>query len=675
MKTTSRQMAPKTRVIALGDLTREFPPGTRVDRYEIVATLGSGGCGVVYAARHIHLDQTVALKLLHKNLVGSPERVQRFFREAKAAAAVGNPHIVRVSDCSTTDDGIPFLAMEFLKGVVLADLVDDEQALPLERALEIVYQVLDGLSAAHAAGVVHRDLKPENIFLVPDPETGDDFVKILDFGVSKIVTGGLDQTITNTGALLGTPRYMAPEQFKGAHSVDHRADLFAVSVVLFQMLTGVLPFEGDSPLALAHRAATQPPRPLHELAPHVPEAVCEVVLRGLAKKPEERWQSAQDFAEALRDASRQGLAEAPTGVEEPDVRTTDVSDTFKERPAGMGPASGEAAPTESVPMDEAALEVDLDDSTLRTGEGPPPGASAGPAGGDPERAPTPVPEGLLDLETEVSLPSQELSVLAEDDLGGELVELSPPARPAAQRRASPLVAGDEVERTVPWGSDAEAPAPEPVGEALVPARGVLTAPAFPAPLAPLPAPPPQEPLPAPVQAAPPPAPATPAPAPISGPAPAASAPSTRSWKLVALFAGFASLVGGIVLGAVLLATGVIDVGGASAPQGSDGSGVRLADVEVEGDLPEAAIAAVFDRAHPYMEMCRRPEAARVALEARIGAVGTGAERLSVVRPVGAGAEPSDAARCCVDAFVAGVPPDWAPTGSGVATFEIVLPAR
>jgi serine/threonine protein kinase len=663
MKSSTRQMAPKTRIVAIGEITGEFPPGTRVDRYEIVATLGSGGCGVVYAARHVNLDQTVALKLLHRNLVGSPERVQRFFREAKAAAAVGNPHIVRVSDCATTDDGIPFLAMEFLKGVVLSDLLDGEEPLPIERAVDIGLQVLDGLAAAHEAGVVHRDLKPENIFLVPHPDTGDEFVKILDFGVSKIATGSVETSITNTGALLGTPRYMAPEQFKGAHNVDHRADLFAVAVVLFQMLSGVLPFEGDSALALAHRAATQPPRPLRELAPHVPEVLCAVVLRGLEKKPDDRWQSARDFAEALHDAARQGLEEAPTGIEEVGAegenRTTDVSDTFKERPAADAPI-GDAPPAPE--LDDAALELDPDDSTLRTGERRYRSPSADTPVDAETRPPTPVPEGLEAPETEVMMPSHEFGFAPTDDLGGELVDISPPARPS-QRRLLPgaLVGGDEAERTATWEGDAH------------PARAVATAPNFPGPQAdsaaapsleprPLPPPPQSQPALAPIS-------------PISGPAPAAPAPPLRSWKVVTLFAGLASLLSGIVLGVVLLAAGVFDTGGAGGPNASQSSVVRLDAVEIQGDLPAAAISEVFERARPYLEMCRRPEAAQVSLEAIVTATGAGPERLSAVRPRQAGAEPSEVARCCIDAFVDGVPPGWSPAGGGTATFAIVLPAR
>jgi serine/threonine-protein kinase len=296
---SEQDQAPPTKVVHARDVSRELAPGTRIDRYEIVGTLGSGGCGVVYAARHVHLDKTVALKLLHRNLVQSEEAVERFFREARAAAAVGNPHIVRVLDCGTSMNGQPFLAMEFLKGVTLSSLLEGGNRLEVDRAVAIAVQTLDGLAAAMEAGIVHRDLKPGNIFLTRDPDSGADFVKILDFGVSKVHQSAYEKALTGTGALLGTPRYMAPEQFKGAHDVDHRADLFAASVVLFQMLAGQLPFKGETPIEIAHRATVDPPLDLHELAPDVPVELCNVIYRGLEKLPEDRWQDAQSYAEVI----------------------------------------------------------------------------------------------------------------------------------------------------------------------------------------------------------------------------------------------------------------------------------------------------------------------------------------------------------------------------------------
>lgn len=352
MTDSTTDQAPPTRVVRQKDISRELSSGTRVDRYEIAGTLGSGGCGVVYAARHVHLEKTVALKLLHRNLVHSEEAVERFFREARAAAAVGSPHIVRVLDCGSSMGGQPFLAMEFLKGVTLSSLLDGGQRLELERAVDISIQTLEGLAAAAEVGIVHRDLKPGNIFVTRHPETGEDFVKLLDFGVSKFHQSAYEKALTGTGALLGTPRYMAPEQFKGAHNVDQRADLFAASVVLYQMIAGRLPFEGDTPIELAHRATTDPPLPLLDFAPDVPQELWEVILCGLEKEPEDRWSTALVYADALRKAMHIESDPDDSGQwnSDEDLRTVqDLSDI------------AEAAKTQADGLVESAVAASLDD--------------------------------------------------------------------------------------------------------------------------------------------------------------------------------------------------------------------------------------------------------------------------------------------------------------------------
>jgi hypothetical protein len=281
------------------------------------------------------------------------------------------------------------------------------------------------------------------------------------------------------------------------------------------------------------------------------------------------------------------------------------------------------------------------------------------------------------------LPSQELGLMQTDDLGGELVELLPPARPGVRRDARGLVGGDEVENTAPWGGDGPPPAPAraPAAVAFMPSRAAATAPMFPGPLAgPLPSAPiePQPPL----QPRPDSQPVLPSrpdsqPAlqPISGPAPAAQEQPLRSWKVVTLFAGLASLLCGIILGVVLLAVGVFDGRGPGAPETPGEAGVALAQVEIEGGLPESAIAEVFEHARPHLEMCRQPESTRVSLEAIVTANGSGPERISAVRPRQTSSPPDPVASCCVSAFLNGVPATWSPSGSGTATFEIVLPAR
>jgi eukaryotic-like serine/threonine-protein kinase len=276
------------------------PCGTQIDRYFVERLLGGGGMGAVYRARHVMLEQPVALKLLRPGLAGSRDMMERFVREARAAASIGNPHIVRVSDFGVTPDGRAFLAMELLEGQDLDSLLKAERAMPVPRAVHILGQVLDGLGAAHAAGIVHRDMKPANVFLLRD-----DFVKLVDFGVSKMRGAGTpaSSSLTQTGTVMGTPLYMAPEQFKGARDVDARADLYAVGVTLYQMLSGTVPYDAPTYESLVLQIYTEPPRPIRQVAPGISEAMAQVVDRSMAREPERRFQSAAELATALAAAA------------------------------------------------------------------------------------------------------------------------------------------------------------------------------------------------------------------------------------------------------------------------------------------------------------------------------------------------------------------------------------
>jgi len=265
-----------------------------VDRYELLAVLGSGGFAVVYRARHIHTRQIVAMKILEKR-----SGVERFIGEARAAAAVQHRNVVRVLDCGqATNTGEVFIVMELVEGQTLADVLHHHGPLPPQRAVDIAIQILDGLSAAHACGIVHRDIKPPNVFLTRDTD-GTDLPKILDFGVSKQLTaisGTLD------GTAIGTPGYMAPELFGSAKHADARADVYAVAVTLYEMLSGRLPFSASSYEELVVQVATQRPAPIAVAAPHVPAPIAACVDRGLARDREARFQSAEAFASALRGA-------------------------------------------------------------------------------------------------------------------------------------------------------------------------------------------------------------------------------------------------------------------------------------------------------------------------------------------------------------------------------------
>jgi serine/threonine-protein kinase len=268
-----------------------------VDRYEVEALLGAGGMGAVYRARHSLLGQPVALKLLRADLGRSADIVERFTREAQAAAAIGSPHIVRATDFGVTPEGQAFMVMELLEGRDLESLLQSARPLPVPRALDVARQLLAGLAAAHERGIVHRDLKPANVFLC-DGGT----VKLLDFGVSKFRGAAQVSTLTRTGVIMGTPQFMAPEQFRGARDVDHRADLYSAAVTIYQMLSGALPFDATTYERLILQVCTEAPRPLAQAAPHVPMAIVRAVEKAMAREPADRYPTAAAFAAALEQA-------------------------------------------------------------------------------------------------------------------------------------------------------------------------------------------------------------------------------------------------------------------------------------------------------------------------------------------------------------------------------------
>jgi eukaryotic-like serine/threonine-protein kinase len=270
------------------------------DRYRIVRVIGQGGMGVVYEAEHIQLNKRVAIKMLLAKLAHDSEAVQRFQREALAVSQIGNPHIIAVTDIGATPDGRTFVVLELLVG---SDLGKALQAGPMQaqRAIAIMQQVLQGVAAAHAQGIVHRDLKPDNVFLVQNlnaaaPE--EDFVKILDFGISKIIDGETNVRLTTTGNVIGTPLYMAPEQAMGA-DVDHRADLYSLGVMFYEMLAGRPPFDAPNYVALATMHLHQEPPKLSLFRPDLPTWLVAVVHRALEKEPARRFGSAEDFLAAL----------------------------------------------------------------------------------------------------------------------------------------------------------------------------------------------------------------------------------------------------------------------------------------------------------------------------------------------------------------------------------------
>jgi serine/threonine-protein kinase len=270
--------------------------------YLVVAPLGQGGMGEVYEVEHARLSGRYALKLLRRERAADPEAVDRFRREAEIASGLRHPHIVQVIDFDTLPGGAPFLVMERLEGEDLKTHLRARGPLSLARVVAIVEQIASGLAAAHERGIVHRDLKPENLFLTRVPGQDGDFVKILDFGISKVRAA--TTRLTGDRTVLGTPHYMAPEQARGkGDDVDGRTDEFALGAIAYEALTGEEAFRGEDASAVLYQVVHETPARLAGPAPLVSAAVDRVLGRALAKDRAERFASVKDFARALADAA------------------------------------------------------------------------------------------------------------------------------------------------------------------------------------------------------------------------------------------------------------------------------------------------------------------------------------------------------------------------------------
>ena len=271
-------------------------PGAIVgEKYRVGRAIGRGGMGVIVEATHLQLGTRVAIKILRANPSERPEVAARFLREAQAAAQLRGEHICRVHDYGTMPDGAPFMVMELLDGCDLGTLVDQEG--PIEPAVvaHYVIQACAGIAEAHARGLIHRDLKPGNLFLELRPD-GSPFIKILDFGIAK--SERADFKLTDTKSVVGSPAYMAPEQLKSSRLVDARTDIWALGVVLYELLTEQVPFTGDSMPELVLAITAEPPPPLP--GAKIPAGLADIVYRCLDKDPDKRFASMNDLLVALQ---------------------------------------------------------------------------------------------------------------------------------------------------------------------------------------------------------------------------------------------------------------------------------------------------------------------------------------------------------------------------------------
>jgi serine/threonine-protein kinase len=277
------------------------PGDVLAGKYRIEQVLGQGGMGVVVAATHLQLEERVAIKFLLPDALTNVETVARFAREARAAVKIKSEHVARVTDVGTLDTGCPYMVMEYLHGMDLGALVESRGALPVEEAVDFVLQAAEAIAEAHSLGIIHRDLKPANLFFTQRAD-GSACIKVLDFGISK-VTGlggsGSDLGMTRTTTVMGSPLYMSPEQMTSSRDVDVRTDIWALGVILYELVSGRVPFVADTMPQLCAMVLQQPAPPLRNVRPDAPEPLQTAINRCLEKEPARRFAHMAEFAAAL----------------------------------------------------------------------------------------------------------------------------------------------------------------------------------------------------------------------------------------------------------------------------------------------------------------------------------------------------------------------------------------
>ena len=397
-------------------------PGDLVgNKYRVARLIGDGGMGVVFEARHEVLGSAVALKFLHSELARRPGLASRFLQEAKVSASIQSPHVTRVTDVDSTADGLPYMVMELLIGESLQQLLDRRRKLPVEQAVDFAVQIASGLEAAHALGVVHRDLKPDNVFITPSP--GGPLLKLLDFGIAKLRESSeyneYKKGLTRPGAIMGTPEYMAPEQLYAADRVDHRADLYSLGAILYEMLTGERPANGDDAQQIVGQVIAGKVKPITEHDPSLPEGLAQAVHRALQPDKALRFASAADLRHALAPFVARGSYAAR---------------------ASAAPRAAESAPPSSLRVQPAAT---IDAPVVASSSVVP---TVLPAGSRPPERPSPseLPRPALGKGSTQQAPRQASSPVPAAYSGVEAPAVSqyaaPPRPPAVHYSAQPAPA-------------------------------------------------------------------------------------------------------------------------------------------------------------------------------------------------------------------------------------------
>jgi eukaryotic-like serine/threonine-protein kinase len=328
------------------------PGDVLAGKYQVERVLGAGGMGIVVAAHHIQLDTKVAIKFLLPAMLSNQEAIGRFSREARAAVRITSEHVARVIDVGTLETGAPYMVMEYLEGGDLASWLRQRGPLPIEQAVEFVLQACVAVAEAHGLGIVHRDLKPANLFCIRRPD-GQLSVKVLDFGISKVTDLGraaepAAMSMTKTSAIMGSPLYMSPEQMHSTKSADAQSDIWALGIILYELLAGRVPFEGEAVTEVAVKVSVEPPPPLRSFRPDSPPGLEAVILKCLEKDRRNRYRNVAQLALALAEfapkRARASIERITNTIQASGLSTSDLESPPSPHAQGAVVSPGTIAP-------------------------------------------------------------------------------------------------------------------------------------------------------------------------------------------------------------------------------------------------------------------------------------------------------------------------------------------